>query len=79
MKPKTIRGTVGRGYVGAWNDGRLGWFLPDHLEPSTSHLSADKAASHPDWSNIGVPSYLCKITIEPITTKAGRLIVRRVK
>ena len=26
------RKTVAYGYVGEWNDGTLGWFLPQHLD-----------------------------------------------
>jgi hypothetical protein len=75
---------VGYGYVGMWSNGTLGWFMPTHLSTATAprkwlRHAPDKPAKHPEWSNIGEPSYMCKITIELVLDKNRRPIVRRVK
>lgn len=69
---RTANKVVGYGYVGEWSDGTLGWCLPKHL--SGERFPADKCAAHPTWSNIGEPSYLCKITIERVPGKRMRRI-----
>lgn len=74
MKEKS----VGYGFVGKWEDGQLGWFLPNHLT-ATGRRLPDIAAAHPNWSNIGERSYLCKITVELVRDKLGRPIIRKVK
>jgi len=58
--------TVGYGYVGEWSDGTLGWCLPNHISGTSREEETEPCASHPEWSNIGEPSYLCKITIERV-------------
>jgi hypothetical protein len=85
-KVRKQRRRIGYGYVGAWQDGTLGWCLPLHLDTSSRdkpprwlRKSPNKCAPHPDWSNIGEPSYLCEITIKLILDKRGRPIVRRIK
>jgi hypothetical protein len=65
---------VGYGYVGVWADGTLGWCLPDHLHSSNSVRRNQRCAPHPEWSNIGEPSYLCKITIQRVPNKRMRRI-----
>jgi hypothetical protein len=62
--------TVGYGYVGEWADGTLGWCLPNHVGGKQHY----PCAPHPTWSNIGEPSYLCKITIERVPNKRMRRI-----
>lgn len=65
------------GYVGEWADGRLGWCVPKHLGGVTEKQSRKRpepCAAHPEWSNIGEPSYLCKITIERVPNVRMRRI-----
>lgn len=62
----TRKKVVGYGYVGLWRDGVPGWCLPENIYPGESRRYAMPCAAHPDWSNIGEPSYLCKITIEVV-------------
>jgi hypothetical protein len=57
---------VGYGYVGEWCDGTLGWFLPRHMSGG-NRKRPEPPQAHPNWSNVGEPSYLCKITIERVT------------
>ena len=64
--------TTGRGFVGRWIDGSLGWTLPRHL--SGLSRGNEPPAQH-EWSNHR-PHYLCRITVELIQDKRGRPIVR---
>jgi hypothetical protein len=70
--------TIGYAYVGVWSDGTLGWCLPAHLthdpKRTYSRRYAEPCEPHPDWSNIGEPSYLCKITIERVPNVRMRRI-----
>ena len=76
------KATTGKGYVGVFRNGPVGWFLPEHLcghrtaEPPNPKISQYYSrAEEPD----GHRTYLCRITIEPLTDKLGRPITRRVK
>ena len=80
MKKKNKNRVVAYGFVGEWADGTLGWFLPAHLVHShKSRRYANGPAKHPNWSNIGATSYLCKITLERVKAKNGRAITRKVR
>jgi hypothetical protein len=65
--------TVGFGYVGEWADGTLGWCLPTHLSGYSIRVK-EPCAAHPEWSNVGERSYLCKITIERVPNVRMRRI-----
>jgi hypothetical protein len=65
--------TVGYGYVAKWSDGMLGHCLPEQL-CGHSRRYPEPCAPHPEWLNIGEPSYLCKITIERVPNVRMRRI-----
>lgn len=70
MKPKA-RKVVGYGYVGEWNDGSLGWFLPRHL----SHRNKKNSPEQPHetfYTMVGEYGVKCKITIEEIPNQRRR-------
>lgn len=72
-RPKTE--VVGKGYVGRWKDGTLGWFMPKCL--TGFKRDREKPAAH-DY-NRGEKSYLCEISVKQVFDKRGRPIVRIVK
>ena len=61
---------MGYGYVGAWKDGDIGWGLPNALHDRRSGPREDF------WGHKNVRTFLCKITIEPVTDVDGRPITR---
>jgi hypothetical protein len=80
VRKKNMSRTIGYGYVGRWNDGTLGWCLPARVSPCMPSMRlSERAEPHPDWSNIGEPSYLCKITIQLVKNKRGKPTMRKIK
>ena len=73
---RTAEKTVGYGFVGEWNDGTLGWNLPQHVDdsPCAREPSDHWQAAGLDWNDRAV---LCKITVEAVRDKRGRLVTRR--
>lgn len=64
--------SVGYGYVGRWNDGRIGWFLPCFTShPRRSPAESSMPADYPD------PVFLCRVTVEVVRDSRGRAITRR--
>jgi hypothetical protein len=63
---------VGYGYVGMWSDGTLGWFMPRHFGAGKRYKQP--ACAHPEWPNIGEPSFLCKITLELVPNAKPRRV-----
>ena len=72
-KPKAVSG---RGYVGLWRNGELGWCVAEFI--SNRYRVADGPSERFDQN---APSkdraYLCEITIRPVLTKDGRPITRK--
>ena len=80
-KPATKKRLVGYGYVGVWSNGTLGWGMPRHLNTrlrKTRSLRRCPDKAKPDKWNQGAQTYLCEITVKPVTDSRGRFIVRRV-
>lgn len=69
MKVKKV---TGYGYVGFWDDGRLGWFLPRHLSGYVDQR--EPIQTWPEWSNEGEPVQLCRITLEPLPMKRQKFV-----
>lgn len=73
--PKAVRGW---GYVGAWANGNVGWYMPEFL-PGWSR-SASKAPISPRARENSFANakrfYLCEITVTPVLDKRGRPITR---
>ena len=67
---------VGFGWVGRWNDGSIGWVLPDHLACHSGETEAPfrRCCVSPDTRLVR-----CRITIEVLKDKKGRPITRRAK
>lgn len=67
------RKTVAYGYVGEWNDGTLGWFLPKHLDSGHTLKNPRRpTATFPHC--IGEKGILCKITIEEVPNRRRRKV-----
>lgn len=64
--------TRGSGWVGRWQDGALGWFIPSHV---FGYKNLHEPAN--DNENLkGERVYLCDIIIRQRFDKKGRPIVR---
>ena len=67
------RKTVGFGWVGAWRDGAIGWWLPKFIHRFNRRGSAERPnsalMSYADDNRV----YMCKITIEPVLSKPRSL------
>ena len=63
--------TVGYGWVARWEDGTLGYLLPNHLGSGTNTPAAE------DWVPPNEEMVLCKITVEVQPRKDGRLTTRK--
>ena len=71
---------TGYGYVGAWGHGRMGWWLPNHLSvESTPDNPATANPSLVENDPTGEDTYLCCITVEPLTDERGQPITRIVR
>ena len=70
--------TEGYGYVGTWHDGILGWCLPDALSEFDTRREPAKN-DEKGWQIPGDRSFLCRITITPVTDKRGRPVTRIAK
>lgn len=68
--------TISYGYVGRWNDGTLGWFLPDHASGNVRFVNqpSERGLRNSSKDDRFV---LCRITIEQVFAKSGRPITRR--
>ena len=75
VRPKEKK-SVGYGFVGVWQDGKLGWYMPRHL---AGHSRKNCEPPADGETQKGTTAYLCKITVELVKAKNGRLITRRVK
>ena len=78
-KLKIPKGTTGYGYVGVWDDGEIGWFMPDFID----NQNGRRYPSEPN-DQIGLydkehRTFLCEITVTPVTDKCGRPVTRIVK
>lgn len=65
------RVTMGHGWVARWPDGTLGWLMPTHLG------QGNNTPERQDWWPDQVDLVLCKITVEVVRRKDGRVIGRR--
>jgi len=68
---------IGRGYVGRWRDGTLGWCMP-------SHMSGIRTADGPSEvfernAREGDRVVLCEITVRVVRDSLGREITRKAK
>lgn len=71
---KSTTTTRGFGFVGRWNDGRLGWSMP-HVLSGNPRRFPDSPEAERSWAR-HAPHYLCEITVRLIKDKRGRPIVR---
>ena len=74
MKIDQPKATRGFGYVGAWDDGCIGWFLPSHIGKWNSRQRPEPPNDHHCLA--GGRTFLCEITIRPVKDKLGRPITR---
>jgi len=70
------RRTVTYGYVGRWNDGTLGWFLPSHATGVNGDNDAPSEYAL-EMSTPGDRFVLCRIQIDQVFDARGREITRR--
>ena len=74
------RSTVGRGYVVVWNDGSLGWWMPEFVSkrvcypPPTQGMKAVYATG-----SFNHRFYLCDIIIKPLKDSKGRPMTKMVR
>lgn len=68
--------SVGRGWVGRFIDGDIGWNTPNHCTgfATITDSSMDRSGLGPDDT-----LYLCRITVEVLKDKRGRYITRRAR
>jgi hypothetical protein len=72
LKKLVLKPVKGKGFVGLWNTGELGWGMPNHIQKkgiSTPHIE-----NRPYLK--GHKFYLCEITIKPLKSKNGRYITK---
>ena len=74
-KPKKIKKTVAKAYVGLWRDGSLGWYVPDFI--SSDRYPCAVSSDTPGYA-VGEWGYLCEVTIKPIKVN-GKYKRRRIK
>lgn len=63
------RKTTGYGFVGAWQDGEIGWWLPEFLHSHNRRSCASGPSRGLDQYCEDNRTFLCKITIEPVMSK----------
>ena len=75
-KPKSIKATKARAYVGLWNSGTPGWIVPNFINESDypEILNTDMNLHYAS----GQWAYLCEVTIKPIKID-GKYKRRKVK
>lgn len=71
--------TVGYGFVGRWMDGTLGWWLPNHISGMPRERAEPYNPCLDDLYNKPENLVLCKITVEQVFGKNGRVIGRKSK
>lgn len=72
MRNKSKTRSVGYGWVGRWDDGTLGWFLPNHLTGYRNDGPNDNEHLK------GETVFKCRITIEQVLSTNGREITKRI-
>lgn len=65
----------GKGWVGIWMDGTLGWGLPKFLSNRNRDAEWPAKAGRAVGKNDRV--VLCEITVKPIKDKNGKFIYRK--
>lgn len=70
---------VGYGYVGRWNDGSIGWFLPNHCSGGRRNCDGISQFALENGIAKGETFALCRITVEVVHDKRGREIRRVVR
>jgi hypothetical protein len=89
LNPKKVKTTkftktIGKAWVGRWNNGVLGWGMSHHIHPNMTGSILEQK-EHPwfwdwhdgkgeksDWNKV----WLCKVTVEQVFDHRGRPIVR---
>jgi hypothetical protein len=74
-KIQVPKANKGKGYVGVWRNGKIGWFLPMFIQGP--NRSAEMPNSNSSLN--GERVYLCEITIKPILDKNGRPKTKLIK
>jgi len=75
LKPKA---SIATGYVALWDDGVLGWFMPEFLHPRLTHAEPHRAL-RTYLSERHRRTFLCEIAIRPLRDSRGRFITRIVQ
>lgn len=68
----------GKGYVAVWQNGKLGWWLPNHLYDGRTNERPNSNAVTKGYLK-GERVFLCEIIIKPLKDKKGRPITKIVK
>ncbi len=79
MSKKSKEKTVGYAFIGRWNDGTLGWGMPDVLSGNPRRFLDGTGRLFEENSMNGDRAFLCKVTIEQVFKSNGAAITRRVK
>jgi hypothetical protein len=76
-KVKVPRANRGFGYVGVWDDGDVGWWLPEQLSGPDRLVEPISVAAMKFAE--GERFFLCEITVTPRLDKRGRPITRIIR
>ena len=75
MAIKTPKSTKGKGWVGQWCDGTIGWFSPEFVHNKSQADVATRADLYAD----GERFFLCEIFIQPLKNSKGRPITKFIR
>jgi hypothetical protein len=64
----------GKGYVGVWRNGKIGWFMPKFIS-GAKHIEEPNANLYLHGGRV----FLCEIIIKPLKDKKGRPITKIIK
>ncbi len=77
MFVKDLDKVIGYGWIGRWNDGQIGWGLPDCLSDNLTAVADMGPPGRPHAP--GEMVIKCRITVEVVHDKRGREIRKKVK
>lgn len=74
-KSKSMTKTTGRGWVGRWRDGGIGWVMPAHL----TGRGIDRPSTDLRYVSDEDTFILCEITVKMVKNKNGKPITRKMQ
>jgi hypothetical protein len=73
--PKTNKG---KGYVGTWRHGKIGWWMPEFVS-GPPYIEKPNAEAVSKGFLKGERVFLCEIIVKPLKDKKGRPITKIIK